>query len=723
MAASPPPSPEFIRLRDRFIENPSELAEEELDLLVAVLRDHPAWVVELREQMMVNDLLGQKLAVDRRKFLAQVGQRVGDFERGEEEIYNQVADLRALAEAELERPPAPPKQSVWIKAFAVLAAVLLLGVTFAVVQLLPGSSRQVAVVEQVTGDVQLTRDSVAQTVARGLVVSTGDSIQVPAGSTLQLKYGNNKSRQEWTYVNIAGDSLITIEADAKTQAKRVVMQRGDLLADVAPQRQGAPMIFVTPHALATVLGTQLRLVVAGEETRLDVTEGRVALTRKSDGNSVTVNASETGVASERSLALKQLAWPDERSSVAFLFSGADELTLVRNPENDNFWENPLESKHAAAVTSNHRLLLEGGLFQSPEAGVDIASILRSTNEFTLEIALAADLNRSTSPAIVWGMLEESGARNFAIEQQGGELQLRLRTSEIPAADRAISLGAIVADQPTHWVVTYKSGELVWYRDGVRVGATSEITGDLKNWGESALVVGGDLTGMQTWRGLVGVAAIYRRVLSDSEISRNELAYRVLHRSKLMAETWDNLLPIDENDTERLENIPAAQWKRSAGGFTTRGADEALMTLRSPKGSAVDARCDFTSSAEPYEVRWQWTLHGQPLVVTLRSSGEDSIEFAGASVPLTPVADPGLLPVLASRQPISLQLRIRPEMDSAFVEVLIDGKSRQLAHVQADGMTPASELSSSDASLQIVFPQGQVEVHALKLRSYGRMLAE
>ncbi len=718
---SSPHQPEFALLRDRFIENPAGLADAELDRLIALLREEPARAVELREQLMVGDLLGQKLGIDRKKFLAQVNQRIGDFERGEQEIYDQVADLRALAEAELERPPAPPPQSVWIKTFAVLAAILLLGITVGVVQYLPANSRQVAVVEAAVGDVKVTRGAESLAVTPGLVISTGDTIAVADNSSLRLKYGNNLQRNTWTYVNVAGGSQIQIDADPKTQAKRVVIERGDLFADVAAQRQGAPMIFTTPHALATVLGTQLRLVVEGDATRLDVTEGVVQFTHKSAGKSYAVEARKFGVASENSLTMRDLQWPEDRTDVAFLFEGADRETIVRNPENNNFWENPLESKLAASVTNSSSLLLAGGSFQSADAGRDIASVLRGAGKFSLEISLAADQSRLVTPGIIMAMLEPGGGKNFSLEQQGAELMLYLRTTGV-AAEQAVNLGTIEADVPTHLAITYESGNLVWYRNGSFAGSTKEITGDLKNWGDGTLIFGSDLTGMRTWRGVISIAAIYSRNLDARQLARNELDSRVLHGHKLSTECWTNFLPRSDDDQARLENAPRSMWKPTEAGVSATTADAVFMTLPSPKGSVVDARCDFISRVEPYEVHWNWTLEGEPLEVILRQGGDDELLYSGELAECQPVADQGLLPQLVASEPMYMELLIHPEMDSVVLEVLVNGQSRLLAHLPLSGMTPGKPFTGGQDPLKIVFPQGRVDVQSLKMRDNSPLFA-
>ncbi len=60
-------------------------------------------------------------------------------------------------------------------------------------------------------------------------------------------------------------------------------------------KQAVAMTIGTPHGEARVLGTELRLVVDGSSTRLEVTEGRVQL-RRSDGRAADVPAGHFAVA-------------------------------------------------------------------------------------------------------------------------------------------------------------------------------------------------------------------------------------------------------------------------------------------------------------------------------------------------------------------------------------------------------------------------------------------
>src|SRR5438445_10181682 len=95
---------EIDLLLHRYLEDRDSLAARELDALIAALRADPELAGSLREQLLLDDLLAQKLALDRRNFVAQVEQRVADFNRGQTELSRQTADLRSIAAAERTGP-------------------------------------------------------------------------------------------------------------------------------------------------------------------------------------------------------------------------------------------------------------------------------------------------------------------------------------------------------------------------------------------------------------------------------------------------------------------------------------------------------------------------------------------------------------------------------------------------------------------------------------------
>src|SRR5688572_2928687 len=296
-------------LLHRYLDDRSGLDAAELDELIALLKAEPERAVALREQLLLDDLIAQKLSLDRRNFPAQVGQRIADYERGQEEMDNQVADLRALAETEIERPSAWAGSSPWVK-YVALAAALAIAAVFLVPNWLPRSPQPVAKVTDLQGEVQLAAGDMQSAAAAGVAIQTGQQITTPAGGWLALEFADK------TMVRIGGDSTVALDLDPATSAKQVKIDRGEIVASVSPQRAG-PMKFTTPHAVATVLGTRLRLTVTDTMTQLDVSEGLVQLDRLTDGRTITVEAQQAGIASNERLELREPTWPASREAIAY----------------------------------------------------------------------------------------------------------------------------------------------------------------------------------------------------------------------------------------------------------------------------------------------------------------------------------------------------------------------------------------------------------------------
>jgi hypothetical protein len=74
------------------------------------------------------------------------------------------------------------------------------------------------------------------------------------------------------------------------KGKRFELRAGIVQARVAPQPPGESLRIKTPHARATVLGTEFLLRADEETTRLDVLEGKVQLACRTTGKKVTVKA-------------------------------------------------------------------------------------------------------------------------------------------------------------------------------------------------------------------------------------------------------------------------------------------------------------------------------------------------------------------------------------------------------------------------------------------------
>lgn len=146
----------------------------------------------------------------------------------------------------------------------------------------PVPGRVVARVLGADGGVFLRRGSRRIPAERGTAVSLGDAVQVPPVGSASLSYPDS------TRLDLgSGTALRFVGGDA---GKRIFLSWGALTAEVTGQPAGRPMVIATPHAEAKVTGTRFTLEVEVGSTRLEVTKGRVRLTRMGDGASVDVTA-------------------------------------------------------------------------------------------------------------------------------------------------------------------------------------------------------------------------------------------------------------------------------------------------------------------------------------------------------------------------------------------------------------------------------------------------
>ncbi|MEI6150581.1 MAG: FecR family protein, partial [bacterium] len=169
------------------------------------------------------------------------------------------------------------------------------------------------------------------------VIRPGDGVEVGADGVVKLAY------RDGTQVELQRNTRLRVGAatGADKEAKRLALDAGTLIGSAAPQRH--PLEIQTPHAVARVVGTRLRLEVAAAKSTLTVTEGKVELCRGE--KTLLVSIMETAVASAEGL--KRLSPEDvwTRELLARAEAGAwDALDFAKcvTHEKDAAWlvENP-----------------------------------------------------------------------------------------------------------------------------------------------------------------------------------------------------------------------------------------------------------------------------------------------------------------------------------------------------------------------------------------------
>ena len=515
----------------RYLEDRSSLSDHELDELITVLRGDPELAASLRDQLLVDDLLAQKLALDRRNFVAQVEQRIADLARGTQALKEQVADLSSLAAA--ERPISKIAGQIQMAArYALAIAVLgaLAGGLFALRSLTP-KHPAIAKVTEVSEGVTIGEANDASPAEVDGALESGQRIVVPRGGSIAIRY------EDGTEIRVkgdAGDSLVIFGAEEPGKPKEIHIERGVVVANVKPQLLG-PVRFVTPHAVAIAPPATLRLVVADDSTLLDVSEGNVRFDRLFDKSTLGVSANQSGLASRDTLQIRQLMWPDRRDGLAYLYSPLEAaenenkpLMLARNPETRRLRPTELEPRGRATLLESRLFYeLNGGYLFDSVAGPAISDVSRGGSELTLEAIFSPASLEQAGPARIVALADESDDPDMALAQDGPEVTFCLRTTDAkqPATSSRVSIQT--ADTPMHLTVTYRNGELIVYRDGIEIARSKDLLGSLAAWRSGPLTVGADASGKNPWRGILEAFALYNRCLEPGEVARNARNYRLL----------------------------------------------------------------------------------------------------------------------------------------------------------------------------------------------------
>jgi len=137
---------------------------------------------------------------------------------------------------------------------------------------------------------------------------------VPAGGALE-------TRGPRSLVVLKLDDGSRIELRPETRLERIqgtgeqkslTLSQGTMVATIAKQSPPRSIVFLTPHAELTVLGTRFLLEVSTDATRLDLEEGRIRNRRLSDGKVLEVLANHS-VTTARSGPLVARPLPTVRS--------------------------------------------------------------------------------------------------------------------------------------------------------------------------------------------------------------------------------------------------------------------------------------------------------------------------------------------------------------------------------------------------------------------------
>ncbi len=191
-------------------------------------------------------------------------------------------------------------RSALLRAAAVLLA--LAGVSLVILLLLSGEpetegkAEALAQVSSVLGDVWLvTAAGQFLTASPDQEVFPGQEVRVGGeGAQASVRYTDG------TRLDLSAETVVRFEADGGRETpgvgKRLFVQSGVVEAEVAPQPVDRPMLLSTPHAVLRALRTRFCSATTAEATQVELEDGRLHLTRLSDGRSIVIEKDRFAVA-------------------------------------------------------------------------------------------------------------------------------------------------------------------------------------------------------------------------------------------------------------------------------------------------------------------------------------------------------------------------------------------------------------------------------------------
>jgi len=151
------------------------------------------------------------------------------------------------------------------------------------------TAEAIATLISAASDARIVRDGRPISVSSGEGLFANDQLSAGSAGVARIEYSDG------SMVELAAKASAVLLSGDTNASKQVRLTQGGLSARVAKQ-SGKPFVLSTPHATATVLGTQFILAVETGSTRLDVTEGKVRIERISDAKSVVVEGGFFAVA-------------------------------------------------------------------------------------------------------------------------------------------------------------------------------------------------------------------------------------------------------------------------------------------------------------------------------------------------------------------------------------------------------------------------------------------
>jgi WD40 repeat protein len=234
----------------------------------------------------------------------------------------------------------------------------------------------VAILEGMSGAVYV-QDAKAknQALARaGQPLYSGQGLATKGpGSSAEVKFADGTRLQLTSDTQIAGLIDGATERGSNQPGKEIILDKGQLRADVVKQPEGKPMVLTTPKSKAVVVGTRFTLAADPEFASLEVNQGLVRFIRQEDGQSVEVRKGHYAViAKDVDFAPRPIKageprseiWRGHSESVLAVAYSPDGLTLATGSGDGSvkLWD--VSKKIVRATLQGHGAQVESVTFSS-----------------------------------------------------------------------------------------------------------------------------------------------------------------------------------------------------------------------------------------------------------------------------------------------------------------------------------------------------------------------
>ncbi|MBN1674866.1 MAG: FecR domain-containing protein [Kiritimatiellae bacterium] len=462
--------------------------------------------------------------------------------------------------------PLPRPRAAWAWWVTGLAAAVLIAIGLAlhVAELRPVSetTAHLAQLEELNGDVVIVARAGERAGRAGANLARGETVRArgplsaavlayPDGTRLELAAGAEITVADGTAAEPGARPLRT-----RTAGKCLVLRRGRLIASVARQPAGRPMLVATPHAEIKVLGTRFSIDVAPEATEVETREGRVEVTNRKTARSAVVEAGYAARVGTDTLVLKARTGTGQtgervKDGLVLLYRFREGRGAV--VRDDSGYGAPL---NLAIQDPDAVYWIPGGglgvrsptMIRSSSRPVKIVEACRLSNAITIEAWLKPahpdqplDRPAQSPPARIVAVSADIGNADFLLGQEATAYVCRLRTTgtSVGGQPALVTHDDIVRTELTHVAFTRTAaGRVALYVNGAEVSrgqidqpdprtktrGFSEsrlVRGTFANWRpEYPLLLANEASGDRPWLGELFLVAIYNRALTEPELLRH-----------------------------------------------------------------------------------------------------------------------------------------------------------------------------------------------------------